>query len=75
MFGRCCIVGRRFVLSLAGGGQRGGAGGVVTMLRSAVVCKLGIGLERFGMEPHRSSEQLFRVSSFSQFQPFAIMFG
>ena len=45
------VVGRRVVLALAGGGQGGGAGGVVAVLGLAVVAELRVGLQGLGPEP------------------------
>ena len=47
------IDGRPVVLALAGGGQRGGAGGVVAVLGPPIGGELRVGLQRLGVEASR----------------------
>ena len=44
------VVGRRIVLALPGGGQGGGAGGVVAVLGLAIVAELRVAGQRLGEE-------------------------
>ncbi len=47
------FVGERVILALSGGGQSGGAGGIVTILGQAVVAELRVSFQGFGQEPGR----------------------
>ena len=57
------VVGRRLVLALPGGGQGGGAGGVVAVPGLAVVAELRVACQRLGPEPGGGGEALAVVGT------------
>ena len=69
------VVGRRVVLSLAGDGQCGGAGGVVARLVSAVVAELRVSLQRLGEQPGGGGEPLRVVAHLCEVQALGGVLG
>ena len=69
------VVGGRVVLALAGGGQRGGAGGVVAVLGLAVVAELRVGGQRLGPEPGGGGVALRVVAHLGQGQALGVVPG